>query len=121
MTESHMAELNEQERVEKLRVVEQERDELVARIKELEAKLPKTVDKVSVSLGEQVFYPFGFYEDRMPAAQSGVVVMADDDCAKWAVQLMLPGRNKAFTTLAYRKVCECYSTREAAEAAKEKP
>ena len=90
-------------------------DEL-ARLREIVGKLPKTADGVPVTLGDAAFYPFNFYgEPALP--QTGTVVMADDDCAKYKVQLMLAGHNPAIETLAYKSVAECYSTREAAEAA----
>jgi len=81
-------------------------------------KLPKTADGVRVSLGDEVWYPLDFYSDKTPAATSCAVVMSDEGCSKWAVQAWLPGRNKAFTTMKMLAVSDCYSTREAAEAAR---
>ena len=81
-------------------------------------KLPKTADGVRVSLGDEVWYPLDFYSDKTPAATSCAVVMSDEGCSKWAVQAWLPGRNKAFTTMKMLAVSDCYSTREAAAAAR---
>jgi len=83
------------------------------------SRLPKTADGARVVPLDSAWAIVDFY--GRPCDPVEGTVCLDEDWKGFAVQLLLPGNNPAMRTMKYLPVGDCYSTREAAEAAEEQP